>query len=593
MAYAGGVDGGGEELLTNNRYDLLPQHGNDDLDLDLARYMEVSHVGKKRAAEETSSDDDVGGRLDTRSNEQIKNKTKKDRKDNVPRDVDLTLGSSIKVDKMDEVELNRPRQVSPRPNLGSEKEENINFGNVIIVQNVVEDVGLPIRSLRFKRQVEASEFAKAGIINIKTASRIGGIAIEVRDRKLVPELIKIRKLGDLNVKCKIPRLNATRTGVLGPVDMEATVEEVEDELREQNIKFEKVERLYKGKKDNKVLTAFFKIEFIGRELPESIEFGLGMARVKPYSRRILQCFKCKKIGHSANFCKSKKLCCPKCGENHLIKDCSSNNMKCVNCGKEHMAWSWDCNVVKRAKEIQTIQDDMWVPFDVAKTIYEAENIGNRENGLKYSQVVKNGGGNNSNNGNGVLKVRSNDRNGEVTNDLQSKISGISKSEGSISDKGECVCLLKNKSGVSESELLDKVDSVMKDVANKVCKLFIKIISVLSLDESVVEKQSRTIDIIEEVFEMSIPSNLKEAVDLLKKTGSSKEVVGTGKESGFQKNKNLKTTSVKDKVSCTLDTDRLDMTDSVVEPSTSKGNTGKAKVSRDCGRGRGRSGVANS
>jgi len=150
--------------------------------------------------------------------------------------------------------------------------------------------------------------------------------------------------------------------------------------------------------------------------------------------------------------------------------------------------------------------------------------------------------------------------------------------------------LKNKSGVSESELLDKVDSVMKDVANKVCKLFIKIISVLSLDESVVEKQSRTIDIIEEVFEMSIPSNLKEAVDLLKKTGSSKEVVGTGKESGFQKNKNLKTTSVKDKVSCTLDTDRLDMTDSVVEPSTSKGNTGKAKVSRDCGRGRGRSGI---
>lgn len=44
MAYAGGVDGGGEELLTNNRYDLLPQHGNDDLDLDLARYMEKAFI---------------------------------------------------------------------------------------------------------------------------------------------------------------------------------------------------------------------------------------------------------------------------------------------------------------------------------------------------------------------------------------------------------------------------------------------------------------------------------------------------------------------------------------------------------------------
>ena len=112
------------------------------------------------------------------------------------------------------------------------------------------------------------------------------------------------------------------------------------------------------------------VEFLGRDLPGEIDFGLIKARVRPYKRRILQCFKCLKIGHGIDFCRVTVPVCPKCSLNHEVRDCPGGILKCPNRDGTHIAGSEECSYVKKAKMIQDIQDDLWVPYDVAKTIYD-------------------------------------------------------------------------------------------------------------------------------------------------------------------------------------------------------------------------------
>ena len=154
---------------------------------------------------------------------------------------------------------------------------------------------------------------------------------------MVSKLLKVSKVGDWEVVCSVPRSNAFRQGVLGPVDIESTVSEVEYELHCQGIQFRKVEKMFKGKKEYRLPTAFFLVEFLGNKLPEDIDFGLCKVRVSPYRRRILQCFKCQRVGHGKDHCKSTYYICPKCSRNHEIRDCPEDSiLKCPNCDKSHI-----------------------------------------------------------------------------------------------------------------------------------------------------------------------------------------------------------------------------------------------------------------
>ena len=189
--------------------------------------------------------------------------------------------------------------------------DDIDYGNIIIIQNENAEEGLPIRSAKLKNTLNESAFANAGIISMKPIIRTKGVVMEVRDKAMITDLLKVKKIGQWNIKCRVPKINTSRIGVLGPVDMFATVKEVEEELKDQEIEYVKVEKMFKGKKEEKVPTAFFKVEFVGRELPDSVDFGLAKAKVKPYKRRVLQCFKCRKIGHSREYCQNESEICPK------------------------------------------------------------------------------------------------------------------------------------------------------------------------------------------------------------------------------------------------------------------------------------------
>lgn len=73
---------------------------------------------------------------------------------------------------------------------------------------------------------------------------------------------------------------------------------------------------------------------------------------------VVRCYNCSGLNHMSKGCRLKSVC-PKCSEQHLIKDCKSEVARCVNCVKfneksggsvdvHHAAWDNDCPSYSRA-----------------------------------------------------------------------------------------------------------------------------------------------------------------------------------------------------------------------------------------------------
>lgn len=76
------------------------------------------------------------------------------------------------------------------------------------------------------------------------------------------------------------------------------------------------------------------------------------------SIEIKRCFKCSGFHHFSNSC-TNEVHCPRCSDNHLVKDCKASALKCINCINynvekkannciNHAAWSSnECFVYKQ------------------------------------------------------------------------------------------------------------------------------------------------------------------------------------------------------------------------------------------------------
>lgn len=74
---------------------------------------------------------------------------------------------------------------------------------------------------------------------------------------------------------------------------------------------------------------------------------------------VIQCYRCWKFGHMKKICKSGQDICPRCSENHELKECQRNEEVCVNCKHavevlkitnidfHHTATSKNCEAYKR------------------------------------------------------------------------------------------------------------------------------------------------------------------------------------------------------------------------------------------------------
>ena len=87
-------------------------------------------------------------------------------------------------------------------------------------------------------------------------------------------------------------------------------------------------------------------------LQRGIRIGYTNYRLTP-EIRIMQCYNCQQVGHTAANCKHEAKCM-KCGGNHMSKDCSSSSLVCVNCRGNHAACSRLCPYLKEAEQTKIV-----------------------------------------------------------------------------------------------------------------------------------------------------------------------------------------------------------------------------------------------
>jgi hypothetical protein len=86
-------------------------------------------------------------------------------------------------------------------------------------------------------------------------------------------------------------------------------------------------------------------------LKNGVKIGFTIYKVE-HEKKVHQCYKCQKFGHSANECRNQTQVCPKCTGDHSLKDCTANVLKCANCNGNHPSFSRSCQFIKDPKATQ-------------------------------------------------------------------------------------------------------------------------------------------------------------------------------------------------------------------------------------------------
>mgnify|MGYP005983594903 CR=1 FL=1 len=124
----------------------------------------------------------------------------------------------------------------------------------------------------------------------------------------------------------------------------------------------KVIKVYPTKSNGKIFQAVLELDRTTYENLIKADFLLvGYDYCQIYdAHEIKRCFRCSEFNHSAKYCK-KNRACPKCSEDHDLKDCSSETLCCMNCvkleksqnvsmDKNHAVWDPRCPVYKSAMD---------------------------------------------------------------------------------------------------------------------------------------------------------------------------------------------------------------------------------------------------
>ena len=133
-----------------------------------------------------------------------------------------------------------------------------------------------------------------------------------------------------------------------------TLDELKSHLQTQSVT--DIKRISIKRNDEIININTYIVTFNKSSLPKELKVGYNLIKVNPYIPNPLRCFNYQKFGHHETKC-LKSPVCKKCGESgsdHIELSCD-NPIKCANCQGNHPAYSRDCLVWKREKEINTLK----------------------------------------------------------------------------------------------------------------------------------------------------------------------------------------------------------------------------------------------
>lgn len=178
------------------------------------------------------------------------------------------------------------------------------------------------------------------------------VLVKFEKKEEADKLLNCQKIKEMGCKCQMMDEMNFSYGIVKHIDIELKEEEMLEIFQCQN-KIVSVKRLKRLTGDGKwVDCETIRMCFQSSTLPSYIN-GYGCRfKVEPYTFPVTQCSGCWKYGHIIRFCPTKKILCPKCGNDHV--NCETTNYSCLNCRGNHMALDKSCPVFAKEKEIRRI-----------------------------------------------------------------------------------------------------------------------------------------------------------------------------------------------------------------------------------------------
>lgn len=93
----------------------------------------------------------------------------------------------------------------------------------------------------------------------------------------------------------------------------------------------------------------FRLTFEGSALPNYIEIDKARLPVRLFVPKVMNCEKCKQLGHTSAYC-CNKVRCIKCGEEHEDNSCTQVATKCLYCDEDALHNLSDCPTYKLRQE---------------------------------------------------------------------------------------------------------------------------------------------------------------------------------------------------------------------------------------------------
>ena len=241
--------------------------------------------------------------------------------------------------------------------------------SVILIKPLGPDVEKLINNpIALVEAVKKSPYSHIKEKDVRVNKRKKIIAIELKsDRGKIEELLKVKVLGKWPVECYKPNKSIMKYGVIFPIDVSASLEELKDliSLPGNAGEIQSLGRLKKRVGNQVVDSSSVKVGISGEFLPGHLTIGCSYYKLRPFVEEPIQCYRCQRLGHTSHGCTSKERCLL-CGLNHNKTNCTSEHHKCANCGQAHRANSSECKIMKEAREIEKLKAERGMSHDEAR-----------------------------------------------------------------------------------------------------------------------------------------------------------------------------------------------------------------------------------
>jgi len=179
-----------------------------------------------------------------------------------------------------------------------------------------------------------------------------------------------------------PNPGTTIKYVLRGLPPNTSCEEIATALRQQNVAISQVKQMTKARVDQetreKTLTPLPLWIVTIQKTPENMQklkslTGILFFKIKiedlKTKKKEIQCFRCQKYGHKADFCQLKQKCV-KCGGDHWARECPqspSTKATCANCQGEHPANYKNCPAAIKYKQRKAPRETVTATVNINST----------------------------------------------------------------------------------------------------------------------------------------------------------------------------------------------------------------------------------